>query len=125
MSTAEANNGSTVSGQEQERRAKKRYPVSTLAQFRWQDSTGTWISGTGVTQDISVAGVYILTSVGPDVGSLVEVTVATSLFGNASGRARLHGKGVVKRVNLKVGFAAEINHQVFRLQHVGSENKAE
>ena len=114
-----------MSGQEQERRAKKRYPVSTLAQFRWQDATGTWISGSGVTQDISVAGVYVLTSTGPEVGSLVEVTVATSLFGNASGRARLHGKGTVTRVNRNVGFAAEINHSVFKLQHVAAENKGE
>ena len=100
----------------EERRLRKRYPISTLARFRWQDSSGTWFSNSGKTLNVSVSGVYILTAASPPMGAPIEVKVALSAPSIAAGRGYLSGKGVVIRVNSEEGFAAQINLRMLRAQ---------
>jgi len=97
-----------------ERRLKKRYPVWAHARYRWQDGNGTWFSESGMTLNISVAGIYILTSSSPPPGAQVEMRVAVSTTNLDTGRGCLFGKGVVTRVNSETGFAAQINLRMLR-----------
>lgn len=103
-----------------ERRLRKRYPVSALARYRWQDSSGTWISDSAMTLNISVAGIYILTASSPPTGAPVEVRVAVPVPGVGTRRPSLVGQGFVIRVDPEVGFAAQIDLQMFRIQPSGS-----
>src|SRR5690349_19261543 len=84
--------GITAPKQEaEERRLKKRFVVSTLAQYRWQDSRGTWFSDSGMTLNISVAGVFVLTTSSPPTGAAIEVKVAVPGPGFVTGRGCLFG----------------------------------
>ena len=103
-----------------ERRLRKRYPVSAVVRFRWQDSTGNWISDSGTTLNMSVAGIYIITPSSPPMGAPVEVRVAISTKALRTARACLVGKGVVTRVNSQAGFAAQINLRMLRVHRSGS-----
>jgi hypothetical protein len=113
--------GSTVADQErEERRLRKRYPVSALARYRWQDSNGDWISDSAMTLNISVAGIYILTPSSPPTGVPVEVRVPVPVPGIVARRPCLVGQGFVIRVDPEVGFAAQIDLQMFRIQPSGA-----
>lgn len=117
--------GITVPDQErEERRLRRRYRVSTLAQYRWQDSTGGWVSDSGVTADISVAGVYVLAASSPPTGAPIEMRVALPAKSISTARGWLFGKGVVTRVKDDVGFAAKIDLRMLRGQRAAS-NSAE
>jgi len=100
--------------QQEERRLRKRYEVSTLAEYRWQDSSGTWFSDTGTTLNISVGGVYVLTVSSPPSGAPIEMKVAVLGPGRATGRGYLFGRGVVTRVNSEAGFAARVGLRMLR-----------
>jgi hypothetical protein len=99
---------------QEEKRAVKRYRISALAQFRWQTSTGEWVSGSGVTVDVSVSGVYILCTCVPDIGALIEMKLAVTM-GRSSNKSYLFGKGSVTRVNNDLGFAAAVVLQLLRV----------
>lgn len=100
---------------EEDRRANKRYRVSARARFRWQNSAGKWISSTGVTRDMSVAGAYILCSNVPDIRSAIELQVAVTPLHQGPTKASLFGRGFVTRTNTGAGFAAELVLQLFRI----------
>jgi hypothetical protein len=99
---------------QKERRARKRYPVSARVRFRWKNDAGKWISTTGVTRDVSVAGAYILCPNVPHLSAAVEVQVAVTPLAQVRGKAFLYGRGFVTRINVGVGFAAELILQLFR-----------
>lgn len=99
---------------QRERRARKRYLVSARVRFRWKNAAGKWISTSGVTRDVSVAGAYILCPNVPDLSAAVEVQVAVTPLAQVRSKAFLYGKGFVTRTNVGVGFAAELILQLFR-----------
>lgn len=95
-------------------RKAKRYQLSALAAFCWAGSDGKLQDRLGVTRDICVTGVAIVSDVAPPQGSAVELDVYFPA--NAVGRAvQLHGEGKVTRVERQqettIGFAAEVNFQ--------------
>lgn len=100
--------------QREERRLSKRYKVSTLAQYRWRDSNGAWISQNGMTLDISVAGVYILAVSSPPTGAPIEMKIALPVNGVSGMRRWLVGNGIVTRVNSQAGFAAQVDLRMLR-----------
>ncbi len=106
--------------QREERRLRRRYRVSTLAQYRWQDSSGTWVSDRGVTSDISVAGVYVLAACSPPAGAAIEMRVALPAKSVATVRGWLFGRGVVTRVKPDTGFAAKVDLRMLRGQRPAS-----
>ncbi len=105
----------------EERRRKKRYPVWAHARYRWQDANGEWFSDSGMTLNISVAGLYVLTSSSPPPGAPVEMRVAVSTANLEMGRGCLFGKGVVTRVNAQGGFAAQVNLRMLRARRSDSK----
>ena len=103
---------------QKDRRTKRRYRVSTRVRFRWQNAAGKWISGAGVTRDMSVAGAYVLCPNAPDVNSLIELQVAVTPLSQGASKASLFGRGSVTRSNFGTGFAAELVLQLFRIDQV-------
>lgn len=100
-----------------EERAKRRYQISTLAQFRWRRAEGTWTKASGVTQNISGSGVCILSSSQPAVGTPVEVRVTVpSMRESAAAAVYIGGKGVVVRATPNVGFAAQVAFRLHRVE---------
>lgn len=99
----------------EDRRTKKRYALAARARFRWQDAAGNWISSTGMTRDMSVAGAYILCPNVPALKAPIELQVLTPLSQGISSNASLYGKGFVTRTNHGVGFAAELVLQLLRI----------
>ncbi len=94
----------------------RRFPISASAYFQWKGPDDNWHESTGITQNISARGVFILARRLPPLGGAVEVTVDIPPV-NPSGTARgqLRGKGIVTRVAPETGFAAEVFFQVLRV----------
>ncbi len=81
-----------------ELRHARRYPLAAPVAFWWPTSQGWVRAGLGTTRDISSDGVMVTARECPPVGARIQLTV---LFPRreASGHAvKLHGEGVVVRV---------------------------
>ncbi len=81
-----------------ELRHARRYPLAAPVTFWWPTSQGWVRAGLGTTRDISSDGVMVTARECPPVGVHIQLTV---LFPRreASGHAvKLHGEGVVVRV---------------------------
>ncbi len=102
------------SARSMELRKSKRYPLSALAAFCWAGADGKLQERLGVTRDICVTGVAVVSDAAPPQGSAVELDVYFPA--KAIGKAvQLHGEGKVTRVERQqettIGFAAEVNFQ--------------
>jgi hypothetical protein len=80
-----------------ELRKAKRYQLNAPAHFLWAPQGGEPQSGEGVTRDINIFGVYVLTDALPPVGALVQMEIALPKLVDTGSGMHLHGEGVVRR----------------------------
>jgi len=81
-----------------ELRKAKRYPLRAPALFLWAlPQDGKPRSGKGVTRDINISGVYVLTDTLPPVGARVQMEIVLPKMADTGFGMRLHGEGVVHR----------------------------
>ena len=80
-----------------ELRKAKRYQLMAPARILWAHQNGKPQSGEGVTRDINIFGVYVLTDALPPVGALVQMEIALPKLVNTGTGMYLHGEGVVLR----------------------------
>lgn len=79
-------------------RRTKRFEYAAPATFWWSPGGGFLQSATGVTRDIGNTGVLIETSECPPPGVHIQVTVFLPLIEGSGYGMKLHGEGVVVRV---------------------------
>src|ERR1700686_82326 len=73
-----------ASEQSVERRTAIRYRMSTSVMFRWKRPDNQCFQAEGVTRDMSVEGVFVLTSTPPPVNALIHMEVTLPLSDGAS-----------------------------------------
>jgi hypothetical protein len=94
-----------------ERRKEIRYRMSAAVIFRWKGPDNERFQGEGVTRDMSVAGVFVLTATCPPANAEVQIEVLLPLSGGVS-NARMKSEMAVLRVehdiaeNRRSGFSA-------------------
>jgi hypothetical protein len=98
-------------------RQANRYRLSAPVSFWWYPPEGSVKSSEGVTQDISHAGVLVMAHECPPAGVQIQLTVLLPGLRDKSKGMKLHGEGVVVRLeNSKdgsdssgsLGFAASV-----------------
>jgi hypothetical protein len=105
-----------------ELRQNKRYRLSAPVSFLWESRDGAVGAGEGHTRDISIAGVFILTSGLIPEGSVVRMEVSLPPANVKGQRIRLRTQGRVIRTEDN-GFAA-IAHMGFRMDFQQIEDGA-
>jgi len=99
-------------GQMVELRNANRYRLNAPAVFWWFETDGLSERGSGITQDISSSGVFVLTTTLPPLGARIELVVLLPGVGDESPGVRLNGEGFVLRLQRDpkepVGFAASV-----------------
>lgn len=94
-----------------ERRTARRYPVTTIVQYRWRATLLPLESYEGRTRDISTKGVFVVADARPPLGSYVYIAVFHRDQINEL-RICLRGEGLVVRVDSvghpDRGFAASL-----------------
>jgi len=94
-----------------ERRRVKRYRMSTAVIFHWKGPDNKLFQGEGVTRDMSVDGVFVLTPTCPPANAVVHLEVLLPLSDGAS-KAQMKADMTVLRVdheisgNKRSGFSA-------------------
>jgi len=81
-----------------ELRHAKRYPLAAPVTFWWPISQSWFRAGLGTTRDISSDGVMITARECPPVGEHIHLTVLLPQPEEGGHAAKLHGEGVVVRV---------------------------
>ena len=79
-----------------DRRKASRYPIAAAARFEWQDTSGQWREGIGITRNIGRAGLLVEAETLPPVPSFLrcKVTLPVSEIGAVT--LRLSGVGQVR-----------------------------
>lgn len=80
-----------------ERRRAIRYRMRTPVIFRWKGPDNVHLQGEGVTRDMSVAGVFVLTAACPPSNAVVQVEVLLPVSDGAS-KVRMKSEMTVLRV---------------------------
>jgi len=80
-----------------ERRKAIRYRMSTAVIFRWSGPDNERFQGEGVTRDMSVAGVFVLTSTCPPPNAFIQMEVILPFLDGVS-NARMKSEMTVLRV---------------------------
>jgi hypothetical protein len=92
-----------------ELRRFRRYYVQAPVLFSWKNADGSLQSAEGMTRDISMQAVFVLTRKCPRRGDQVRIDIVLPSLRKTPG-VRLHGDGVVLRTDLddagQCGFAA-------------------
>ena len=94
-----------------EQRRAIRYRMSTPVIFRWNGPDNERFQGEGVTRDMSVAGVFVLSATSPPANSAVQMEVLLPISDGAS-KVRMKSDMTVLRVeqdltdNKRSGFSA-------------------
>jgi hypothetical protein len=94
-----------------ERRRVKRYRMSTAVIFHWKGPDNKRFQGEGLTRDMSVDGVFVLTATCPPANAVVHLEVLLPLSDRAS-KAQMKADMTVLRVdheisgNKRSGFSA-------------------
>jgi hypothetical protein len=95
-----------------DRRLTNRYSIAGIAAFRWTSADGRYSAGSGLTQNIGKAGVFVECEVLPPAASALEVDVALSLNWNHDVTVRLRGTGHVCHIRpgmgMKSGYGAAV-----------------
>ncbi len=86
-----------TSEQSAERRRAIRYRMSTSVVFRWEGPDNELFQGEGVTRDMSVAGVFVLTATCPPPNAVVQMEVLLPVSDGAS-KVRMKSDMTVMRV---------------------------
>ena len=100
-----------TSEQSAERRRTIRYRMRTPVIFRWKGPDNVRLQGEGVTRDMSVAGVFVLTAMCPPANAVVQMEVLLPLSDGAS-KMRMKSDMTVLRLehdiadNKRSGFSA-------------------
>jgi hypothetical protein len=106
------------------RRKYNRYGLRIPMAFSWKQARGIRREEVGVTRDISVAGAYILSTNPPPVETNVKLRAFLPPVKGASQSLRIHGQGLVVRVEplhdreTREGFAVAGQHFVLRRTEV-------
>jgi hypothetical protein len=79
-------------------RQETRYQLNAPVSYWWSCSKGEIQEGNGVTRDISQTGVFVETAECPPAGTPVQMTVSLPRLGGDGSGMKLHGEGVVVRV---------------------------
>ncbi len=107
-------------GAQMDMRKAKRYPLSAPVSFWWERADRTLQEGEGTTLDISILGVFVVTTLVPPAGVHLEVEVYLPSSSGAPKTVQLHGEGKVMRAGRKAsesGFAAQV---LFQTESLGS-----
>jgi len=120
MKGAGAGGAATSLGRERDpRRALTRYKITAPVQFRWKEHDG-WHEGSGITQDISLGGIFVRCSHELTLQAPVEVKVELPKFQHSVGAKQfLQGTGVILRINPSAGFAAKVKFELWRVDARG------
>ena len=98
-----------------ELRKAKRYQLSAPVLFLWERSDGKLQESEGVTRDISMRGIFVLTARVPEVGAYIELDAYLPAANGREKTVKLHGEGRVLRVEAqgarRMGFTAEVFFQ--------------
>lgn len=94
----------------------KRFECAAPVAFWWPLAQGAVQSGMGVTQNIGNSGVMIAANECPPAGVHIQMTVFLPRFEGSGYAMKLHGEGVVTRVESEtldsderpIGFAASV-----------------
>jgi hypothetical protein len=111
--------------QKMEARASVRYRFGTPAVFSWESQAGGRFKGEGLTRDISVRGVYILTPTCPPPKVVIQVEIFLTSPGATGHSVRIVTEGRVLRVEhpakgkARGGFA--VAGKGFEIRDVGPE----
>jgi hypothetical protein len=92
-----------------DRRQAKRYQVTAPATYRWISSNSQPHESHGLTRDIGISGVYVLSAIHPPCGWPIELEIRLSNLDNTGPGMRLRGTGTVLRIEQtdeNKGFAA-------------------
>jgi hypothetical protein len=81
-----------------ERRNAIRYRMRTAVIFRWKGPHNECFQGEGVTRDMSVASVFVLTATCPPANALIQMEVLLPISDGVS-NARMKSKMAVLRVD--------------------------
>ena len=82
-----------------EQRKHKRYDLSAVVKFGWELPNGAHLQGTGITRDVSAAGLFVMTDDPPPRGTVVDFEVDLDTSRLDSGLS-VRAKGEVKRVEI-------------------------
>jgi hypothetical protein len=105
-----SNGGVTV----YEERKSNRYRLTVPVLFSWKDSHKSLQSSEGLTRDISMRGIFVLTADLPQEGACIELDAYLQTVGVRDKLVRLRAEGRVLRVEQRAagrGFAAEVFFQ--------------
>ena len=100
-----------------EMRKVARYRLVTKVSFIWALQSGRSLSGEGMTRNINISGVYIMTDGLPPVGALIQMDIFLPNLTDAGSGMQLYGEGVVLRAeprdakdadSFESGFAASV-----------------
>ena len=83
-----------------ELRHARRYPLAAPVSFWWPTSQGWVRAGLGTTRDISSDGVMVTARECPPVGVHIQLTVLFPQREGSGPAVKLHGEGVVVRVQI-------------------------
>ena len=86
-----------TSEQSAERRRTIRYRMRTPVIFRWKGPDNVHLQGEGATQDMSVAGVFVLTATCPPPNAVVQMEVLLPVSDGTS-KVRMKSEMTVLRV---------------------------
>lgn len=75
-----------------------RYKIRAPITFEWEEQGGVKQIDSGLTRDISVDGLYVLSTVAPPVGTRLRLTIFFPSLGVKSGTTEWPGEGRVVRV---------------------------
>jgi hypothetical protein len=97
-----------------EMRKVARYRLVTKVSFMWALQCGQSLSGEGITRNINISGVYIMTDGLPPVGAFIQMDIFLPNLTDAGSGMQLYGEGVVLRAeprdadSSESGFAASV-----------------
>lgn len=92
-----------------ERRSATRYKMGVSARFRWNGRSEKKNSGRGTVRDMSVQGVFILSSTCPKIGARIDIEIARPGTGRLSRsliKARMKVLRIERGIENETGFAA-------------------
>ena len=83
-----------------------RFSLTVPVIFTWRDQRSQWRRSTGLTRDLSAAGVYLYSAKVPPVGVPIEFAAILPPLEPTLPALRLHGEARVMRVEKVTGKAA-------------------
>lgn len=105
-------NEQTTACVNQERRRHKRFQLGVPVVVSWQDAQQVQHEGAGLTRDVSVNGLFVLTSSPPPLQAEIKFKVFFPPVDRVAKPQRIHGEGQVVRVEAIKHHAARRGYAV-------------